>query len=588
MSFGELLDKYIKEIGCNAKDLSDASGISASVISRYRTGERLPAADSEIVKKLADGIASLSNTDRDRIYNQLIDSLTAKLSMAKQAFYKVDSIVESLGIKQSCIAKAFNYDASFISRVLSGQRFPSDIEGFLHDISDYIAGYVLDENKLDIVKDTIAAFPDEEVNKITLSTILFNWFIMDETPTISFLSKMDSFNMNEFLSSMHFDDITFPVSYQPPFSRVYQGIEEMKIGELDFVNSTVMSRSLEDVYIYSDMSMNDMADNNFTKKYMVGLALMIKKGLHIHIIHTLNRPIDEIFIGLLAWVPIYMTGQVTPYYFDDFNDNIFTHLNYTSGTVALYGSGLTGLRDHGMYYITRNKDELKYFRRRSIDMIKKAKPLMETYKATDQAVFRKNMVKTFEASSTISHILTMPPIGTMSKELLGKMLDNYCSSPDYKGPKKESLFDEISDAIDRERRFLEKTSNECVIINNFHEIPEKIFNEAPVYLSLGFSFMDYSIPYTYELYKEHVSLTKKFAKDNHYYKFTSAGKQVFKKIHIIFGTYKKDDKDYERIITSQVPDENYDWVLISKSISPNIHFFIEHPAIVKALSRISI
>ena len=58
LEFYQLLDNYIKEIGCTAKQLAEKSDLSASVISRYRSGEREPSPDSDIVKKLANGIAA--------------------------------------------------------------------------------------------------------------------------------------------------------------------------------------------------------------------------------------------------------------------------------------------------------------------------------------------------------------------------------------------------------------------------------------------------------------------------------------------------------------------------------------------------
>lgn len=56
MSFQECLNKYITQIQCNGRELARNSGISETVISRYRNGERAPSADSEYLKKLADGI----------------------------------------------------------------------------------------------------------------------------------------------------------------------------------------------------------------------------------------------------------------------------------------------------------------------------------------------------------------------------------------------------------------------------------------------------------------------------------------------------------------------------------------------------
>ena len=63
-----------------------------------------------------------------------------------------------------------------------------------------------------------------------------------------------------------------------PLSKTYYGTEEMKAAEIDFLKATALSKSKERVFI-SDMQMDDMAeDMDFSKKYMFGLAAMLKKA----------------------------------------------------------------------------------------------------------------------------------------------------------------------------------------------------------------------------------------------------------------------------------------------------------------------
>ena len=42
MTFSEQLNEYLSVLNCSAKELSQISGLSNSVISRYRSGERVP------------------------------------------------------------------------------------------------------------------------------------------------------------------------------------------------------------------------------------------------------------------------------------------------------------------------------------------------------------------------------------------------------------------------------------------------------------------------------------------------------------------------------------------------------------------
>lgn len=64
----------------------------------------------------------------------------------------------------------------------------------------------------------------------------------------------------------------------------------MKEGELNFFKATVLSKSKEDIFMCSDMPMIDMAEDiEFSKKWMFAIAMSLKKGLHLNIIHNLDR-----------------------------------------------------------------------------------------------------------------------------------------------------------------------------------------------------------------------------------------------------------------------------------------------------------
>ena len=62
MTFCEQLNEYINKIGCSSKDLVCASGLSSSVISRYRRGDRNPNIRSKQLEQLSDGLYKLSNS----------------------------------------------------------------------------------------------------------------------------------------------------------------------------------------------------------------------------------------------------------------------------------------------------------------------------------------------------------------------------------------------------------------------------------------------------------------------------------------------------------------------------------------------
>ena len=137
----------------------------------------------------------------------------------------------------------------------------------------------------------------------------------------------------------------------------------MKKGELDFFKATILSKNNEPIFMCSDMPMEDMAqDIEFGKKWVFAIAMTLKKGFHLNIIHNLNRPFNEMMLGLESWIPIYMTGQVSPYYLKGLQDNVYCHFNYVSGVVALSGECINGHHDKGKYTLSTNKTDISYYK----------------------------------------------------------------------------------------------------------------------------------------------------------------------------------------------------------------------------------
>lgn len=60
MKFKEVLNKYLKELNCSSKKLSNESGLSESVISRYRSGERTSLKNSEQLNKLTKALFNIA------------------------------------------------------------------------------------------------------------------------------------------------------------------------------------------------------------------------------------------------------------------------------------------------------------------------------------------------------------------------------------------------------------------------------------------------------------------------------------------------------------------------------------------------
>lgn len=399
MNLSNLLNSYIKTLNCSSKDLAKASSLSTAAISRYRNGERVPNFESNQLNSLILGIVKLAEEKniKNISYNDVLESFSKiygnNAINSDIIREKLNKIIKDLNINVNKMAQTIAFDASYISRICSGQRKISNAENLIDSISRYISNFCTDSNSLEV----ISKFLDVNINDLTQDICylkLKEWFFLpdnkDNTSIDKFLHKLDEFDLNKYIESIHFNELKVPnIPFQIINSKNYYGLNEMKNGELDFFKHTILSKKMEPIFMYNDMPINDMAEDvEFGKKWMFAIAMSLKKGLHLNIIHNLDRSFNEMMIGLESWIPIYMTGQVFPYYFKHPTNSIFNHTIYTSGACALFGQCINGFHSKAKYYLTSKKDELSFYKEYSNDLLRQANSLMNIYTEENEQDFQ--------------------------------------------------------------------------------------------------------------------------------------------------------------------------------------------------------
>lgn len=571
MTFSEQLNAYISELNCTAKELTVVSGLSASVLSRYRTGSRVPTTDSEQFMQLVQGIAIIANERGyseftvEKIQKTLEDCLLDATFPYELFQINFDTLLTSLSINVADLSHFLNFDSSYISRIRNGQRRPSNPQDFAQNVSKYIAGHCSESDKVTIAK-LVHCTTDEINNDSLCRDKIIHWLLNEQIKkkdvVLPFLSKLDEFDLNEFIRSIHFDELKVPsVPFQLPTSKNYYGIDEMCEGTLDFFKATVLSKSKEDLIANDDTPMADKANGtDFMKKYIFAVALTLKKGLHIHFIHNINRPFEEMMMGLEGWIPMYMTGQISPYYLKDVHNKLFGHFLYSSGAAALSGECIMDYHQNGKMYLTKNKTEMSYYRQRALDILSKASPLMDIYRIESKDAFYSFVERDIATLGNRRSILSALPIHTLSEELLLQILNhNHIEEADKK---------RIFDFAKKQRQLYENILSNRQIIDEIPVISEMEFLEQPMLLPLSEIFYEKDIVYTYAEYLEHMEQTITYSQNNSNYTVKQNSRYPFKNIQI-------------RILEEK-------WVVISKNKTPAIHFVIHNPQLRKALENMVI
>ena len=568
MNFKKLLDDYMKQLDCTAKDLAENSGLSAATISRYRSGDRIPEDGTENFDRLINGIVSIA--ENKKIPDITVQSVSEAFSPYVRNNVDIahlqknfHTLLTAVPMNISDLARFLNFDPSYISRIRNGQRQPANPTEFARKISIFVTKHFQTAEQKAIISSLINCPVEELSNYTDFQDRMTNWLLtgagaVKDSMTV-FLEKLDEFNLDEYIHSIHFNELKVPsVPFQIPISRTYWGIKEMMESELDFLKATVLSKSTASVIMYSDMPMKEMAkDPEFPKKWMFGMALMLKKGLHLYQIHNLDRSFDEMMLGLESWIPMYMTGLISPYYLKNVQNNTFLHLLKVSGSAALSGEAITGYHENGKYYLTKSKREVEYYQRRAEELLKNADSLMDIYRSEREAELNTFLISDTRKSGKRRSIRSTLPLYTISGELLERILIRHGMDIGQKQRIRKHV-------KTQKERILSILTSETLEDEVPALTPEE-FSKNPPVLDLSGIFCETNLPYSEDEYMMHMRDTKAFARKNPNYILRISATHAFHNLQILV--------------------HEGQWAMISKSKAPAIHFIIHHPKLRNAIEN---
>ena len=461
MKFCQQLSEYLCRLSCTGKELCALAGISAASFSRYKNGERVPELGTPAFEGLCRALGEIAE---QRGYGDLTADAVRAAFAACEDFVATDkeqlrrnfnTLVAAMGINLTRLCQYTNYDPSTIFRIRNGSRRPADSRQFAGAVASFVAREVASPRELEALAELLAC-PAEDIADLSFRyTRLCSW-LMQEQPARSegditdFLSKLDEFDLNEYIKAIHFDELKVPsMPFQLPTTRYYYGLGEMMDSELDFLKATVLSRSMEPVTMYSDM------------------------------------PRDR-----ESWIPMYMTGQISPYYLKNAPGGPFLHLLKVSGAAALSGEAIAGRHAEGRYYLTKNKRELDHYAMRARALLDNAYPLMDIYRSDRESERNTFLLADTRKPGHRRSILSTLPLYTASEDLLERILARNGIDAEQKQRIKRY-------AAAQRQRIMAILAEGTVEDESPAFTPEE-FREKPPVLELSGVFCEADIPYSQE------------------------------------------------------------------------------------------
>lgn len=455
MEFKDKLNQIMHVLAVPNATLSKVSDVDPSLISRFRSGERVPRKDSAQFIKLCKGISLI--IEEKKLHDQIkkicnIDDSISVTEAIRQYFRdseavwidphpynpykrnksfseKLDIIMNMMDLSNIKLAKHLNVDSSLISRYRSGQRIPQKDSEILNSLCTYITEQVVSGG----YANQMANLTGLQVDSITKADgdfldYLSRWFMNNTDDQSSIV--MD-----------HFLEIIGAITFNRDFKKqdvniqelmntlkdthnIYTGTEGFRRAILRFLFKVSISKQPRTLKLYSDQKMDWLTgDSQFTQKWMTLMATILLSKNNIHIIHTIDRDLNQMLASIEKWMPLYMTGAVEAFYCKKTEDSNFSHTLFIApGSSSIHSHIVSGSEEQGRYYYTEHQDDLKYIEEQYNALLHTTKPLIKVYNEKNNASFYDNIEELSRKSGRTERILLSLNVAAISDQLLQKIL----------------------------------------------------------------------------------------------------------------------------------------------------------------------
>ncbi|MCR4902064.1 MAG: hypothetical protein K6A23_04335 [Butyrivibrio sp.] len=565
--FSERLSNLLELIGAKNSEIAQLIGFDRTNISRIKSGKRTITPQSSTCDKIIYGIyifednkndltglCSIINADPASSANDIMKALkiwlfegdihetvskASKKSINKKALIskslhhfgeRLNSSMALAELSNIRLSHIIHADASLISRYRTGVRTPVSNPELATGISTVIYDRIIKNNK-EAELAALIGISQEELEQDIFTAWLYN----DETPNDdnSFIAEdlldvIDSFTLKntDYLVSEPDNNIMNIDEHQS----VYYGISGIRDASLRLLKTAVDNEAKE-LFLYSDENMDWMTeDKAFYTTWAILMLQCVQKGIHINIIHNIDRSFSEMSDAIKSWLPLYMSGMITSYYCRKQNNVRFSHSIFLIPEMACISAfHVAGSSSNGIYYYHTDKRNVNIFRNEFNALLKSCSPLMHPIPA-----------KAFPKVSDIIIIQNILSISTMPEELARSFND----SSFYK----DYLI--YRDAFEKQLR--NHTIYECIPL-----VPLNLLSDD----SVAIDYSSKTFYYTKQQYIMHIQNIINLTQEYENYRFYPIPEQVFPNTAILIS-------------------ENI--VKIDPALNPELSFTFSHPALCNA------
>ena len=546
MEFSELLKSYMKELQVTAKDLAEACELSPSVISRYRSGERLPAPDSPQVDAIARALGKKAKQlehptlSKKTIRAAFADSLAPKVLYAADLANRLSSLMDTLQITQAAMARGCGVDPSQLSRIRKGQRRPANPEEFVATAAAFISSNYTTSDAIEKLETLLG---QKATDKDALIAYLSSGepIVVNTTPNASsksakvtttktaskepavlteeeqaieqFFGYADAFHLQQYLRRLAKDQK--PQSMMSKLAKRmttgYKTLSEVRSGIADFLES-IENEPIPGPLYWEDDITGGLSAMTSKERSRVIAALIhaLQKNHSLCVAQPITAAFPAVLKELEQWLPLYMVGNMRSYRVTPGKKEDYRNLSIFTEDHILYGTSVSTKSNEALAYRKDGATEISYAMEQFQKLIRDGQPLVNVYRKGQRLDYHRYLMEYLEADGNTYIYHNTLPLETMEPELLQSILEQ------------NKVDEATTERILNYRNYLRKQADAAGKGKKYTVlypvIGKEQFATHPLTLDVSGLFLGAAIFYNYEEYEQHLASTRAYAKEHTGYK----------------------------------------------------------------------
>ncbi len=322
---------------------------------------------------------------------------------------KLDFLMRVTDTRNSALARALNFDASYISRIRGGKRGLPKNQPFLAPAAAYFARRLRDAYQRGTAAAAVCPGQPWPGDQEQAELLLLTWLSRDETvpPTI--------------LPPPPYEPTVLP--HAGAELRCYYGNAGKREAVLTFLNELYGTGLPYTLLLCSDEDMTWLyEDSGFVRSWTALMLQLISRGSRVRIIHTVSRASGEMMEAIRKWIPLYVSGAIESYYYPKLRDGIFRRtLFIAQGCSAVTSCSVGEQTEQMLNLLLRDPAAVRALELEFQAFFSRCKPLMQLYQAANRDGFWLALTEFERADADWIIAQSVPTIYTMPESAAQSM-----------------------------------------------------------------------------------------------------------------------------------------------------------------------